>query len=104
MNGAVHWVGHHSLTPDENLIITFNVGDEVFEKMMLPMNLVCQEDTSIAVCRGMFSLFQYDKHSWICSLSHRCSIWVMNEHGVEESWAKQFSIDTREGIWEDWED
>ncbi|KAK9284483.1 hypothetical protein L1049_023656 [Liquidambar formosana] len=99
-NEAVHWVGYHSRIPDENLILTFDVGDEVFGEMMLPTNLVCQWDTTIAVCRGMLSVFQYDEHSGIYSSSYRCSIWVMNEYGVAESWTKQFSIDTQEGIWD----
>ncbi|KAL2496733.1 F-box protein-like [Forsythia ovata] len=54
----------------------------------LPVNL------NAAVFEESLAIFQFDARVW----SKSCSIWVMKEYGVPESWSKQFYVDLIEGL------
>ncbi|XP_057502702.1 F-box protein At5g18160-like [Actinidia eriantha] len=91
MKGAVHWVANDPCVDVgyRNLVMSFDMGEETFYEMMLPLTLAEQNPTSLSVklfgeslavlCRG-----QRD--------SGCCCIWVMKEYRVVESWTKLFNI------------
>ncbi|KAM7503293.1 hypothetical protein LguiB_002197 [Lonicera macranthoides] len=107
VNGASHWVAYCMSETCINfayytsggcaskfqcLIMLFDMGDEVFKEMMLPESLVCKTPMNMytSVIRDSLSVILYDNKF--------CSIWVMKEYGVIESWGKQFSICLEGGL------
>ncbi|KAL2476638.1 F-box/kelch-repeat protein [Abeliophyllum distichum] len=100
LNGNVNWVAYkrsgETLGPVENLIMVFRMTDEVFEEMQLPDALSNELPINLnaAVFEESLAVFQYDARVW----SKSCSIWVMKEYGVPESWSKQFYVDLNEGL------
>ncbi|KAF5740027.1 F-box/kelch-repeat protein [Tripterygium wilfordii] len=99
MNGAVHWIAStHDIglklerfnkSPFGNLILRFDLAHEVFDKMSLPESLVSstQYELSITVLGERLSVVQFHRRSY-----HACSIWMMEEYGVAESWTKWLEI------------
>ena len=91
MKGAVHWVANDPCVDVgyRILVMSFDMGEETFYEMMLPLTLAEQNPMSLSVklfgellavlCRG-----QRD--------SGCCCIWVMKEYRVVESWTKLFNI------------
>ncbi|GFS45486.1 hypothetical protein Acr_00g0096370 [Actinidia rufa] len=49
---------------------------------------------SAAVFGGSLTILQYDSRIWASS----CSIWVMKEYGIVESWSNQFNINLGGGV------
>ena len=97
VNGAVHWLAH---TDDDNIdyqtfvILSFNIGDEIFHEMALPKSLEEADEfnSRVAVLGGSLafvkSAIDDSNHYETCY-----SVWMMKEYGVAESWAKLFDID-----------
>ena len=56
-------------------------------------------DTHIfnSVFKGLLSLICYEK--WYTDEHYSCSIWVVKEYGVVDSWTKQFTIDLNMQYW-----
>ncbi|KAI8558168.1 hypothetical protein RHMOL_Rhmol04G0068600 [Rhododendron molle] len=84
VNGALHWVGSSPV----NVILSFDVGDEVFGVIPFPDQIFGRDQ------RGFCSL----KILGGCLLIVNCSlfgnpaeIWVMLDYGVKESWTKCFT-------------
>uniref|UniRef100_A0A5B7B4A5 F-box domain-containing protein n=1 Tax=Davidia involucrata TaxID=16924 RepID=A0A5B7B4A5_DAVIN len=92
-NGSLHWIAAHQDRAHNELILSFDIGKEVFQEIMLP-NYHLDEvefDVSTCVLEESLSLFVY------CSFKHLegsecCYLWVMREYGVAESWTKQYTI------------
>jgi len=61
--------------------------------MIFPHHMT-RSHTDIVTCvfSGSLALLCYDKKKFFCS------IWVMKEYGVVDSWVKQFTIDIARGI------
>ncbi|KAI5603697.1 hypothetical protein POPTR_001G262900v4 [Populus trichocarpa] len=99
LNGVCHWIGYNSLERDEprHATVAFNLGNEVFVQMTVPDCLVWDDfiDISLTVFDGMLSLVPCKKWLWE---ETSCSVWVMKEYGVGESWTKLFHIEHVEGI------
>jgi len=99
LNGACYWIGYNSLERDEprHATVAFNLGNEVFVQMTVPDCLVWDDfiDISLTVFDGMLSLVPCKKWLWE---ETSCSVWVMKEYGVGESWTKLFNIEHVEGI------
>ncbi|XP_059661225.1 F-box/kelch-repeat protein At3g06240-like isoform X1 [Cornus florida] len=94
VNGASHWVAFEpGVEQNRNLILSFDMGSEVFIEMILPDSVanVCKLNLSIALFGESLSLFHYDDNIW--STDKSCCIWVMKEYGVEGSWTKLFTVD-----------
>lgn len=98
VNGSVHWIVSDRNVGEaveekegryRNLIVLFDMGDEVFREMDLP-DVVANEDVlmSISASRGSLLALCYDR----ANPNERCIVWVMKEYGVAESWTKQFVI------------
>lgn len=93
INGVVHWVAYHltkksGFVAIRSLVMSFNMGGEEFGELNLPGILVneCPEEMSTAVFGGSLTIV------WLDGYGCRCSVWVMKEYGVAESWSNQFNI------------
>ncbi|XP_073284002.1 F-box/kelch-repeat protein At3g06240-like [Primulina huaijiensis] len=97
--GRCHWVANHMS------IFSFDFSTEVFGVMELPDPILLEnngEYTSLSVLNQSFSLIQHAEDN---RHDQRTDIWVMEEYGVKESWAKyysiQFAIDRPLTFWND---
>ncbi|XP_059668933.1 F-box/kelch-repeat protein At3g06240-like [Cornus florida] len=99
VNGTIHWLVYGkwegSNQNHRGTIIGFDVGGEVFCELNLPKKLADDNplNLAIAVFGDTLSVFQYDKRVKI----EHCSVWVMKQYGVVESWSKQFNVDLHGG-------
>lgn len=93
VNGNVHWVGYKrvSLVTRGCFVVVFDLGGEVFGEMELPGSLVHEfpSNMMVSVMDECLSVLVYDKRAF----SKQCTVWVMKEYGVAESWSKQYEID-----------
>uniref|UniRef100_A0A5B6ZAI8 F-box domain-containing protein n=1 Tax=Davidia involucrata TaxID=16924 RepID=A0A5B6ZAI8_DAVIN len=93
VNGAVHWIAYDLRVVGgfHSLIVSFDMGNEVFGEMMLPDALAGQHaiNLSITVLEESLAVFKYDKQIG----TESCCIWVMKEYGVAESWTRMVTID-----------
>ncbi|KAL7215779.1 hypothetical protein ACSBR1_027844 [Camellia fascicularis] len=101
LNGSVHWVAYKLTVKNKDrsfrsLIMSFDMGSEEFGDLRIPESLVsvCPMNMSAAVFGDSLSIFHYDKRIW----TNNCSIWVMKEYGVAESWSNLFNIDLEGGL------
>ncbi|KAK3021077.1 hypothetical protein RJ639_046098 [Escallonia herrerae] len=88
VSGFVHWVAYSKVCP-RNLIVRFDIRNEVFGEMVLPDDL-CGElvsNLSVAVRGESLAMLKYNKEIGTCC------VWVMKEYGVAGSWTKLFTID-----------
>ncbi|GMQ11322.1 hypothetical protein CsSME_00053989 [Camellia sinensis var. sinensis] len=94
LEGAVHFVANMKKSNDP-LILSFDLSDEVFQTMMLPNGKVgVRTEMSTSVFGGLLSLLCYE----YTAVNKSCSIWIMKEYGVVDSWCKQFTVDLSGGI------
>ncbi|GLT52824.1 hypothetical protein SLA2020_261410 [Shorea laevis] len=90
-NGAVHWPARipRNQGPLRNLIVSFDMEDEVFREMAMPESLQDAEffefEFFMAVVDGLLALIRY-------GFDDDLPVWVMKEYGRAESWTKQFDI------------
>ena len=83
VNGALHWLAYHYT---DCFILAFDLGDEVFRKILLP-------EDPIPSHYPYASVSGYGDSIVFChSMSYSLDIWVMKEYGVASSWTKVFSI------------
>ncbi|XP_059663115.1 F-box protein At3g07870-like [Cornus florida] len=86
VNGAVHWIAFNPAGGGHNLIVSFDMGNEVFSKIMLPDALAGEHQSNlyITVVGECLSVFRYGIGS--------CCIWVMKEYGVVKSWTELVTV------------
>uniref|UniRef100_A0A2N9J996 F-box domain-containing protein n=1 Tax=Fagus sylvatica TaxID=28930 RepID=A0A2N9J996_FAGSY len=97
LNGAVHFAVHDRGNAYCPLVLSFDLGDEVFRVISVPNGMFGAGDSvHTSVFGGSLSLLCHDtrKHT----VNKCCSIWVMKEYGVVDSWTKQFTVDLNGGI------
>ncbi|XP_058189818.1 F-box protein At3g07870-like [Rhododendron vialii] len=94
LEGALHFVAHHRRNWGARLICSFDLGREVFKTMSLPNGLATTEMRTI-VFMGSLSLLCHDGYD---RANKFCSIWIMKEYGVVDSWYKYANIDLTGGI------
>ncbi|XP_028053083.1 uncharacterized protein LOC114257513 [Camellia sinensis] len=90
VNGAVHWIAFV-----RNLailmVVVFDMGDEVFRDMAMPnhlLNLIPTARMQAMVLGDSLAIIDSEQN-----INHKTfHIWVVEECGVVESWAKQFTI------------
>lgn len=100
VSGSVHWIANVSAENDEvgrsmrRSIVGFDMDKEVFNEILLPDTLV--EDfravMSLTVHKGCLALLRY-RH-----MRNVCSIWVMKEYGVVDSWTRMYRVKLKEGL------
>uniref|UniRef100_A0A2N9FSV0 Uncharacterized protein n=1 Tax=Fagus sylvatica TaxID=28930 RepID=A0A2N9FSV0_FAGSY len=76
---------------ERGYILSFDVNDERFRKIMLPQSYFDEafysDIKSLAVIKGSLAFIVFCNN--IDELSGICHIWVMREYGVVESWTKK---------------
>ena len=95
LNGAVHFAVYAEYKPSCQLVLSFDLGDEVFRLISLPNGAFGWSNVHTLVIGGSLSLLCYDTHK--NTVNKCCSIWVMKEYGVVDSWTKQFTINLNGG-------
>ncbi|XP_075637740.1 F-box/kelch-repeat protein At3g23880-like [Castanea sativa] len=86
-NGALHSIAY---SQNHNFILSFDVNDERFRKILLPpnyLNGVSVYTQYLAVFKGSLALIVFGEG--VAENSNICHIWVMKEYGVVESWTKR---------------
>ncbi|KAF7806727.1 F-box/kelch-repeat protein [Senna tora] len=88
LNGVYHW-----LTTSREAIVCLDLSSEVFYKMKLPQFIEDPTDGHLSDCNiaVLNDCIAYVKE-YCGGFGHRIEIWVMSEHGVEQSWTKRFCI------------
>uniref|UniRef100_A0A2N9J7Q1 F-box domain-containing protein n=1 Tax=Fagus sylvatica TaxID=28930 RepID=A0A2N9J7Q1_FAGSY len=92
LNGAIHVAATDWKNAPRPLVLTFDLSDEVFREISVPNGMFREGDlVSTSVFQGLLSLLCYatDEDTG----EECCSIWVMKEYGIVESWTKQFTVD-----------
>ncbi|XP_023896227.1 F-box/kelch-repeat protein At3g23880 isoform X2 [Quercus suber] len=101
LNGAVYfaaidWGDAGFVASDwgdaSSIVLSFDLGDEVFRVISLP-NGKFGLDIRILTSKfkGLLSLICYESRHM--GEQYSCSIWVMKEYGIVDSWTKQFTIE-----------
>ncbi|KAF7151306.1 hypothetical protein RHSIM_Rhsim02G0168100 [Rhododendron simsii] len=73
----------------EPFILSFDLGDEVFQTILLPKGMVNRAtDINTSVFGGSLSLLCYNGFK-----RSSCSIWIMKDYGVVDSWYNPFKVD-----------
>ncbi|XP_030963620.1 F-box/kelch-repeat protein At3g23880-like [Quercus lobata] len=103
LNGAVYFPANDWGEAQSSVVLSFDLGDEVFRVISLPngkFKLNARIVTS--VFKGLLSLICYEHQLmgeyYMCSVKS-CSVWVMKESGDVDSWTKQFNIDLDMQYW-----
>ncbi|XP_030442725.1 F-box protein At3g07870-like [Syzygium oleosum] len=102
VNGKLHWFAFDfdDLLGDVGFgsIVLFDVAGEVFDEMALPEEILHMDSVvsvvSVAVLNDLLAVFisrggplgHPDLHS-------NCSVWVMRDYGVPESWTKLYTFE-----------
>ncbi|XP_057506612.1 F-box protein At3g07870-like [Actinidia eriantha] len=100
VDGAAHWLAYTPTGEDDfrNLIVLFDMSSEVFREMPVPKSVHRFDDwmgnTSLVAFRESISLIEL----WVCGYDPYCTVWVMKDYGVAESWSKQFRLDLNGGL------
>ena len=97
LNGAVHFVTKDRDNKWCPLVSSFDLGDEVFREMSVPNGALTGIDYfHTSVIGGSLSLLCHDTHK--NTVNKFCSIWVMKEYGVVDSWTKLFAVNLNGGL------
>ncbi|KAH9608705.1 hypothetical protein KSS87_018236 [Heliosperma pusillum] len=97
-NGSVYWVGAPYGAPNyEKVLLKFDLSAESFETILLPGVLMKNEpkfdrtmDMYIQECKGNLTLIKRNRDD------DTCSVWLMKEDGVVNSWTKMFDVNIGE--------
>jgi F-box interacting protein len=100
LNGSVHFAAR-----DLNFgasVCAFDLRDEVF-RQIFPKNMVrlgYVVNVQTCIVSGSLALLSYnDRRNNSMRWERCCSIWVMKEYGVIDSWVKQFTIEIAGSNW-----
>ncbi|XP_050382001.1 F-box/kelch-repeat protein At3g23880-like [Argentina anserina] len=89
VNDFIHFIGYSKMGEAYcNVVLGFDVSEEVFHEMKLPKDLTSVVPNMIMSVTGKTLAVQHYDGIRKC-----CNVWVMREYGVVESWTKQFTID-----------
>nr|POE54671.1 f-box protein [Quercus suber] len=101
LNGAIHFAANDWGDAQSSIVLSFDLGDEVFRLISLPNGKFgLDADIRTSVFNGLLSLICYGYQ--LLSSVKSCSVWVMKEYGVVDSWTKQFTIDLNMLHWIYW--
>ncbi|XP_030462494.1 F-box/kelch-repeat protein At3g06240-like [Syzygium oleosum] len=103
LNGNLHWFASKfgDLGEEEGgygSIVLFDVAGEVFDEMALPPEEISDADSdalvmSLAVLNNLLAVFiSFIKAAVDPELHSVCSVWVMREYGVPQSWTKLYTF------------
>lgn len=91
LNGAVHWIAYDPSVVGafRSLIVSFDMGEEVFREVILPSALAEQRPTYLSVASFGESLAVLSSAQMGRGAS---CVWVMKDFGLVESWTKLYSV------------
>ncbi|KAF7127837.1 hypothetical protein RHSIM_Rhsim11G0051000 [Rhododendron simsii] len=96
LEGVLHWAAKAEGNWNNRLVLSFDLCDEVFRMIKMPNDLESARfDITTSVFGGFLSLLCEDN---VDRASKSCSIWIMKEYGVVDSWYKYVKIDLTGGI------
>ncbi|TQD73062.1 hypothetical protein C1H46_041415 [Malus baccata] len=95
VNGALHWILPRDRNLDEYLIVSFDLGAELFHKITMPEALrkkgsncyVLRRGESLALIEIESTFLDNERH-----FVHQLHLWVMKEYGDVKSWIKLDSV------------
>ncbi|RXH79967.1 hypothetical protein DVH24_041114 [Malus domestica] len=95
VNGALHWILPRDRNLDEYLIVSFDLGTELFHKITMPEALrkkgsncyVLRRGESLALIEIESTFLDNERH-----FVHQLHLWVMKEYGDVKSWIKLDSV------------
>ncbi|XLR36657.1 hypothetical protein S83_064557 [Arachis hypogaea] len=93
VSGTLNWIAYHPTIDCYELewfVLTFDLETELFGRLCLPMISMHSNFTympRLQVHNNRLSVCYRTRHEPII-----CTLWIMKEHGVEESWIKLFEI------------
>ncbi|KAL7086864.1 hypothetical protein ACP275_13G028800 [Erythranthe tilingii] len=95
VNGVVHWLAYEPFDENESRrcsILAFDIGDEVFNEVMLPDELAkdASANLGIFVIEDSLGIVNSNMESW--------DVWMMKEYCMKEPWTKLYTIDLCEGM------
>ncbi|KAL3721383.1 hypothetical protein ACJRO7_033814 [Eucalyptus globulus] len=102
LSGNLHWFASKSCNQWDEVgyqqIVSFDVTDEVFDKMALPEEISHVDSVdlvSLAVLNDLLAvLISRRAEQSGCSKQHSvCSVWVMRDYGMLESWTKLYTFE-----------
>ncbi|KAJ9554007.1 hypothetical protein OSB04_018052 [Centaurea solstitialis] len=83
-DGHLHWLGKLDECRKQETIVAFDLGDETFSEICLPVDTLNRRNT-VGILGGKLCVMS-------CVEDHDCEVWVMNEYGVVESWTKHHAF------------
>ncbi|KAH7833116.1 hypothetical protein Vadar_003262 [Vaccinium darrowii] len=95
LKGAIHWAAEPLRNRIDAVVLSFDLSDDVFKTISLPSDVASASDMKTAVVWGSLSLICEDTFD---RANKSCSIWIMKEYGVVDSWYKYVKIDLTGGI------
>ncbi|PIA34625.1 hypothetical protein AQUCO_03700130v1 [Aquilegia coerulea] len=88
VNGALHWFATRPGTLKRDVIVSFDLKDEVFREIPQPKDINFKHKRKVREMSGLLCM---------PSFAYRyLHIWVLKEYGVPESWTKQHTIIRRD--------
>ena len=84
-NGALHCIAAHKHC--SSFILSFDINDERFHKIMLPLDFLDVYQSYLTVFKG--SLAYIIISDYLATGGIMCHLWVMKEYGVAESWTRK---------------
>ncbi|MCD9559864.1 hypothetical protein HAX54_018190 [Datura stramonium] len=93
VQGKIHWIGYKidgERKKVKNVILAFDLSDEIFVELQLPDRMVIGPPIEINITKfgESLAIYHFNGYPW----NRTCSIWVMKEYGVVESWNKEFDV------------
>ncbi|KAJ9554005.1 hypothetical protein OSB04_018050 [Centaurea solstitialis] len=79
-DGHLHWLCYHGADHKIETIVAFDLGTERMSEIGLPVDKMGRKNV-LGVLGGKLCLMS-------CLEDHNCEVWLMNEYGNAESWAK----------------
>ncbi|KAK4580964.1 hypothetical protein RGQ29_024569 [Quercus rubra] len=83
-NGALHCIAAHKHC---SFILSFDINDERFHKIMLPLDFLDVYQSYLTVFKG--SLAYIIISDYLATGGIMCHLWVMKEYGVAETWTRK---------------
>ena len=97
LNGAVHFAANVKGSAFSPLVLSFDLGDEVFHTIPVPDSTFKEDDdVHTTVIGGSLTLLCHDPA--MHTFNKHCSIWMMKEYGIVDSWTKLCTVDLNREI------
>jgi len=97
LNGVVHFAANVKGSAFSPLVLSFDLGDEVFRMIPVPDSTFKEDDdVHTTVIAGSLTLLCHDPA--MHTFNKHCSIWMMKEYGIVDSWTKLCTVDLNREI------